>query len=529
MNVQRKVQCVLWLAKFESVTRVRREFRRVFNKEPPHENNIRRWDRQLRGEDATQRAYQREFGVRNPPKRNTILGLVNKLETTGSLVSEKGKHRSSRLPTVVVDVRARLEQSPKKIIKTFVAGDRVHLLNVSESLKPYRVTVVHQLQEPDKDKRLNYCRWFQTFIVQNPAILSITWNLWPPRSPDLTTPDNICYRGISFAFMLTGNPWDCSKDLTWLVDDARNSSVASRVVDRDKMICNNETYPKKPVLPIMGMIKTLQDECPREPPTNCTCRMEYVAPHPDGVTLRPVTTVNCSYRGLQELPGKLPSVTTTLLLKGNQISSLKPLVSNPHYRGVLDLFLDDNRVQSLGVLEGADWLLGFRVLSLRGNRLAQVPTYALDNALQRNRHAAYLYLGTNPWLCDCLFTPSFQDFIIKYRKLVKDIDDVRCSSVDGDDNSYSQVGETTVTEHDNKNHLLENERHGHYEAVSLLQIQTLSRSSVCLEPSEYLVRPLDLINGILASLIVLVVGKLIYDYWSFKKTGKLPWIVAKMP
>ncbi|KAJ4445677.1 hypothetical protein ANN_12361 [Periplaneta americana] len=84
---------------------------------------------------ATQRPYQREFGVRNPPKRNTILGLVNKLETTGSL-----------------------------------------------------------LQEPDKDKRLNYCRWFQTFIVQNPAILSITWNLWSPRSPDLTTPDNICYR-----------------------------------------------------------------------------------------------------------------------------------------------------------------------------------------------------------------------------------------------------------------------------------------------------------------------------------------------
>ncbi|KAJ4431130.1 hypothetical protein ANN_19725 [Periplaneta americana] len=123
---------------------------------------------------ATQRAYQREFGVRNPPRRNTILGLVNKLETTGSLST-----------TGAVT---------QKIIKTFVAGDRVHLLNVSESLKPYRVTVVHQLQEPDKDKRLNYCRWFQTFIVQNLAILSITWNLWPPRSPDLTTPDNICYR-----------------------------------------------------------------------------------------------------------------------------------------------------------------------------------------------------------------------------------------------------------------------------------------------------------------------------------------------
>ncbi|KAJ4428502.1 hypothetical protein ANN_24544 [Periplaneta americana] len=41
---------------------------------------------------ATQRAYQREFDVRNPPKRNTILGLVNKLETTGSLTLDDLKH-----------------------------------------------------------------------------------------------------------------------------------------------------------------------------------------------------------------------------------------------------------------------------------------------------------------------------------------------------------------------------------------------------------------------------------------------------
>lgn len=47
-TVQKKVQCVLWLAKLESVTLVRREYRRVFNEEPPHENNIRRWDRQLK-------------------------------------------------------------------------------------------------------------------------------------------------------------------------------------------------------------------------------------------------------------------------------------------------------------------------------------------------------------------------------------------------------------------------------------------------------------------------------------------------
>jgi hypothetical protein len=32
-TVQRNVQCVLWLAKFE--------YRQVFNEEPPHENTIR--------------------------------------------------------------------------------------------------------------------------------------------------------------------------------------------------------------------------------------------------------------------------------------------------------------------------------------------------------------------------------------------------------------------------------------------------------------------------------------------------------
>ncbi|KAJ9579090.1 hypothetical protein L9F63_024803, partial [Diploptera punctata] len=296
----------------------------------------------------------------------------------------------------------------------------------------------------------------------------------------------------------SGNPWDCQSDLVWLLDDQKNASLLRRIVDKDKMMCSDDKYPRRPVVPVMGLLKMLDDECPREPPLNCTCEMNYVAPDPDGVTLRPVTTINCSYRGLIELPEVLPSSTTTLLVKGNQISSVKPLVSNPYYRNVHDVILDDNIVSSIEDLEGSDWLLNFRILSLRNNYLKQVPTYALDNALQRNRNAGIVNLGNNPWTCDCLFTPSFQDFIIKYRQLVKDIDDVRCSSDSADDNS-------------------------------LTQIQTLSRSSVCHEPSEYLIRPLDLLNGILATLIIIVIGKLMYDYWSFKKTGKLPWLVAKMP
>ncbi|KAJ4450907.1 hypothetical protein ANN_02341 [Periplaneta americana] len=106
---------------------------------------------------ATQRAYQREFGVRNLPKRNIILGLVNKLETTGSLVSEKGKHRSSRLP--MVDVRARLEQSPKKSLR-----------RLSQETG-YTYSLCQRAAKSFFDDRI------------------ISRNLWPPRSPDLTTPD----------------------------------------------------------------------------------------------------------------------------------------------------------------------------------------------------------------------------------------------------------------------------------------------------------------------------------------------------
>jgi hypothetical protein len=48
VTVQRKVQCVLWLAKFESVTQVRCDYCHLFNEKPPHESNIRHWERQLK-------------------------------------------------------------------------------------------------------------------------------------------------------------------------------------------------------------------------------------------------------------------------------------------------------------------------------------------------------------------------------------------------------------------------------------------------------------------------------------------------
>lgn len=62
-------------------------------------------------------------------------------------------------------------------------------------------------------------------------------------------------------------------------------------------------------------------------------------------------------------------------------------------------------------------------------------------------------------------------------------------------------------------------------------IRDLTRTEICIISSEYesAIHPLDILNVVLATIILFIIGKLIYDYWYFKKTGNLPWIVTKIP
>ncbi|GLV33899.1 swi2 [Carabus blaptoides fortunei] len=290
---------------------------------------------------------------------------------------------------------------------------------------------------------------------------------------------------------LQGNEWNCAKNLDWVL--YLNASV---VQDMQKLKCFKQPYPEKPLKPIATLLSNLRLECPD--PCECSLPNVVAIPGDRGGGLQPMIEVNCSGRGLKKYPEALPLNTTTLLLKGNKIENLEALINNKFYRNVVDVYLDNNLITSIDDLEGGHWLLQFRVFSLKGNKLTQVPTYILDNALQRNHNALEIFLGQNPWRCDCLFTPSFQDLLVKYSKLMKDAMDVKCTFIEGNENS-------------------------------LMPIMKLSRSAICRLPNDYSIHILDLINGILASLIVLILGKLAYDYYTFKKTGQLPWIVTKIP
>lgn len=294
---------------------------------------------------------------------------------------------------------------------------------------------------------------------------------------------------------LAGNPLRCTEDVAWILDPGEGSA-ASKVVDKDKLLCATP-YDGRPLVPIVEIIVTLKEECKK---TVCDCELIYVVA--SKLTQRQLiafTSVNCSHRGLTEMPEFLPTDTTSLHLSGNKINDLTPLTTNPAYKSVLDLYMDDNLVESIARLEGSDWLYRFRLLNLRGNKLTDLPTYALENALLHNSNAAGLYLGNNSWTCDCHFTPSFQDLLIRHPNIIKDINDIRCAFTSDND-------------------------------ISNKQIRDLTRTEICISPDEdSWLHPLDVLNIILASLIFLVLGKLLYDYWSFKKTGKLPWIVAKIP
>lgn len=290
---------------------------------------------------------------------------------------------------------------------------------------------------------------------------------------------------------LSDNSWNCSLNLDWILQ-------LNRTVVRDihHLKCSKKMYS---VLYYAKFLQDAQVNCPR----HCECTMPIILRsfHSAAITLTPKVVVNCTDRNLEFLPSYLPKYTQILHAERNHISDLAPLVGNSAYKSVVKLYLDHNLIESVDDLEGSSWLSRFQVLSLNGNHITQLPTYAFTHALRQNPNmplAVQISLGGNPWRCDCVFIPGFQEMLMEYQDQIRDANEIKCCYVQGDENSMSPI-------------------------------MGLSRASVCRLPTEYSIQALDLLNIVLASLIILVLGKLAYDYYYFKRTGRLPWIVTKMP
>ncbi|XP_039956108.1 protein singed wings 2 isoform X3 [Bactrocera neohumeralis] len=180
------------------------------------------------------------------------------------------------------------------------------------------------------------------------------------------------------------------------------------------------------------------------------------------------------------------------------ITDILPLRNNPYYRHVVDIHLDNNRIETIDVLEGGFWFEHFRLLSLRGNRLQKLPVYALDNALDDNLDANLLLLSGNPWQCTCIFTMRFREILMKYNEITRDAINITCT--------YKNSS-----------------------PVRRANVLSLTREDVCKPEEEPKIYPLDMLNAVLAFLILLILSKLAYDYYYYKNFGRVPWIVMKLP
>ncbi|XP_053609974.1 protein singed wings 2 isoform X2 [Plodia interpunctella] len=293
---------------------------------------------------------------------------------------------------------------------------------------------------------------------------------------------------------LSRNQWDCSDGgLDWLAMERENGTVRQKIVDYYDLVCHQQLYRGKPLHKVMDIIWTMRRTCP-EP---CICMMTHVVSDAAGNVI-PLITVDCANRGLTEPPSSLPPSTTVLRLEGNKLGSISNIIHNPKYQKLVDLILDNNSVSAVKELEGSEWFNTFRVLSLRGNRLKQIPLYAFDQAFQVNNNIMEVYLGHNPWRCDCHFIPRFQSLLRKYKRVIRDLTDIRCSK---------SSDKTT----------------------SLMQISTIPLGNVCSDDVEMPISTINIVNLTLLLLILLVLGRFLYDWRSFKATGKLPWLSSILP
>ncbi|XP_071445474.1 protein halfway isoform X2 [Hetaerina americana] len=116
-------------------------------------------------------------------------------------------------------------------------------------------------------------------------------------------------------------------------------------------------------IPLDKIEHIIKLECPSGQGYMCVCSLNRFEQSDFSVA------VDCSGRGLTELPNVLPKHTTSLNVTNNKITSLERLARNGYYSKIRDFFADNNEITSIEVLEGSDFLDNFQHLFLSGNKL----------------------------------------------------------------------------------------------------------------------------------------------------------------
>ncbi|XP_050522818.1 protein halfway isoform X2 [Daktulosphaira vitifoliae] len=234
------------------------------------------------------------------------------------------------------------------------------------------------------------------------------------------------------------------------------------------------------------IIDKLNTQCP----SGCKCKWHGYEMISDKNVLNTVE-VDCSNNKLSYLPINLPENTVVLNVTNNNITNIDALVLVDSYKDLRFFYADKNKVSSILALEGSRFMDNYAVLSLKSNQLKSIPMYILENSFTRSFEGHLVNLGGNQLYCDCSTAQYLKVWLEANHKHIPDYREIQCENL-------------------------------RYKVVDL------DCEIVCVTQTDWT----DYMYYVIAaeiSALLLLIGKVSYDYYVFKTAGYLPWPASKMP
>ena len=114
------------------------------------------------------------------PARNTVLRMMTKFRQTGNLASKK-RERHVATAAKIVEIDEYFSQHPRTSLPKAkqdlnVSITTLHrVLRKDLKMKPYRITILHELKPADPPQRLEFCQWALDQINRDDTFLDNFW------------------------------------------------------------------------------------------------------------------------------------------------------------------------------------------------------------------------------------------------------------------------------------------------------------------------------------------------------------------
>ncbi|XP_065559345.1 protein halfway-like isoform X3 [Artemia franciscana] len=237
----------------------------------------------------------------------------------------------------------------------------------------------------------------------------------------------------------------------------------------------------------------------RDCPTECCCwysQMTYSKEKEDFIYR---VEVNCSHKNLTAIPiQKFPNYVSVLDISHNNIKSLRTIKENPHkFENLLVLLANNNNLQSIKDLEASKFGKQFAAVSLTSNSISinEDLMKFVTTRRKSNRYGSEIWLSNNKIEpCTCHMAQEIRPWLWNNSHSIKDHRGIYC---------------------------LNNTKH--------VKMLFLYEESICKKEQNGISQfPWDGFIIFLSLLIALCLSIFFYDFWVYKKTSQLPWIVLKL-